>query len=119
MNSEMTDKTEDEFIIYNRGYGCNITVKITDGEISRVAHWGTRSDCIHDLKKEHPNWNHAESMLESICEDNREKFLSITKLLKKSSRGYAIIKKVVQKQLARCNSEISKLMEESEFWKSF
>lgn len=118
MNSEMIDKTEGEFIIYNRGYGCNISIRITDGEISYVAHWGTKPECMHDLK-EHPNWNHAEAMLDSICEYNREEFLNIAKLLKKSSRGYAIIKKITQKQLAKCDSEISKLIEESEFWKSF
>lgn len=118
MNSEMIDKTEGKFIIYNRGYGCNIGVRITDGEISVVAHWGTKPECTHDLK-EHPNWNHAEAMLDSICEYNREEFLNIAKLLKKSSRGYAIIKKIAQKQLVKCDSEISKLIEESEFWKLF
>lgn len=118
MNSKMINKIEKEFTIYNRGYGCNISVRIINGEISYVAHWGTRADCTHDLK-EHPNWNHAERMLDSICEYNREEFLTIAKLLKKSSKGYAIAKKITQKQLDKCDSEMSKLIEESEFWKSF
>ena len=107
-----------EFIVYNAGHGVNISVIITNGELSHVAHWGTRSEYTHNLEK-HPNWEHAESMLESISEYNSEEFISMVKLLKKNSKGYLVIKKIVQRQLTNCDSEISKIMKKAEFLKSF
>ena len=111
-------KAEKKFIVYNAGYGVNISVIITNGELSYVAHWGTRSECTHDLEK-HPNWEHAESMLESISEYNREEFISMVELLKKDSKGYSVIKKIAQRQLTNCDFEISEIMKKAEFWKSF
>lgn len=84
----MTNKSDSKFVVYNAGYGVNISVIITNGELSEVANWGTRSEDTHNIET-HPNWRHAES----ICTYNIEDFLSMAKLLKKNSKGFAIIKK--------------------------
>lgn len=118
MTNKSIDKAESKFVIHNAKCGANISITITNGELSYVAHWGTRSESTHDLEK-HPNWEHAEFMLESICKYNREEFLNMAKLLKKDSKGYEIIKKIARSQLSNCDSEISKIMKEAEFWKSF
>lgn len=105
------NNSKNEFIVHNAGYGVKISVIITNGELSHVAHWGTRPESTHDLEK-HPNWEHAESMLESIYEYNGREFLSIVKLLNKDSKGYSVIKKIAQKRLAE-------IMDEAKFWKAF
>lgn len=108
-----------EFIVrcYN-GVGANISINITSGELSYVAHWGEREEVAHNLKK-NPNWKHAEELIESICQFNREDFLNIVKELDKRSQGYDIIKRIAQKQIADCESQISKVKQEAEFWNKF
>lgn len=118
MNIKIKKAKSNKFVIYNDGYGCNINVIITNGELSCVAHAGTRSEYTHDLK-EHPNWKHAKEMLKSISEENREEFLNIVKLLKKDSKGYAIIKEIARLQICKYEDKISMLKKESEFWQSF
>lgn len=98
--------------------GANISINITDGELSYVAHWGEREDVAHNLEK-HPNWKHAEELMEIVCKYHRESFLDIVKELKKSSRGYEIVKKIIRKQLADFESQISKITQEADFWKKF
>ncbi len=74
-----------EFIVRAwNSVGANISINITDGELSYVAHWGEREDVSHNLEK-HPNWKHAEELMEIVCKYHREGFLDIVKELKKSS----------------------------------
>jgi len=116
MSSLIDKKTEYEFLI--RSPGGNISVNVSNGELSFVAHWGEYARCSHNLKK-HPDWNHAEELLESVCKYDRETFWNISKVLELSSYGHKIVKRIAQKQLSNCETDIAKIMEEADFWKKF
>lgn len=114
MDNEMNKKIKYEFLI--RSIGGNISVRVNDGELSYVAYWSEHGRYSHDIEK-HPNWAHAEELLEIICDCDRENFINIIKLLNRNSNGYRIIKRIAKKQIANCESKISNIIAEAEFWK--
>ncbi len=111
------DEHEHEFLFrFCKGISANFSVRVVDGELTYVAHWGEYNECSHDIK-EHPHWEHAEALLESFAQYNPKEFYDIAKLLNPSSRGFKVVKSIVEKQIADGESKISKVMEEAEFWK--
>ena len=113
------DEHECEFLFrFCKGISANFSVHVIDGELAYVAHWGEYDKCAHDIEK-HPNWKHAEELLEVFAEYNPSEFSDIAKLLNLSSRGYKVVKSIAEKQIANSESEISKIMEEANFWRSF
>ncbi len=101
-----------------KGISANFSVHVIDGELTYVSHWGERSRYSHDIEK-HPNWKHAVELLDAFAEYNPSEFFDIAKLLNPSSRGYKVVKSVAEKRIANCESEISKIMEEENFWRRF
>ena len=116
MTSETDKKDKHNFLI--RHPSANISVTITNGELSYLAHWGSIPNVDHDLKKQ-PNWDRAELWLEYICEHDSDSFFGISKVLNQNSRGYRIVKAIIQKQIKKSESEISKIMEKADFWRKF
>ena len=100
------------------GINANLSVEVIDGELAYVDHWGEKDEYNHNIEK-HPNWEHAEELLESVAKYNPNDFFEIAKLLKPSSRGYKIVKSIAEKQIANCESKISKIMEEANFLRKF
>lgn len=119
VNNSIKGKHESSFLFHScKGINSNFSVQVIDGELAYVDHWGEKDEYNHNIEK-HPNWEHAEELLESVAKYNPNDFFEIAKLLKPSSRGYKIVKSIAEKQIASCESKISKIMEEANFWRKF